>query len=91
MLDQLSRKQVDHVTSTKMIKEIMSRVLSASKLQDLNVQEGVLEAISEEGLFEASRLSSPMLPQYHPKVTFLIKMIEKYVFMQHFYSNSSKC
>ncbi|KAI1722626.1 dmX-like protein 1 [Ditylenchus destructor] len=73
MLDQLSRKQVDHVTSTKMIKEIMNRVLSASKLQDLNVQEGVLEAISEEGLFEASRLSSPMLPQYHPKQ--LIEML----------------
>lgn len=30
--------------------------------------EHVLEAISEEGLFEAARLASPILPQYHPKL-----------------------
>lgn len=29
--------------------------------------EHVLEAISDEGLFEAARLASPILPQYHPK------------------------
>ncbi len=27
----------------------------------------VLEAVSDEGMFEAARLASPMLPQYHPK------------------------
>lgn len=27
----------------------------------------VLDALSGEGLFEAARLSSPILPQYHPK------------------------
>uniref|UniRef100_A0A915EBL8 RAVE complex protein Rav1 C-terminal domain-containing protein n=1 Tax=Ditylenchus dipsaci TaxID=166011 RepID=A0A915EBL8_9BILA len=73
MLDQLSRKQVDQVSSTKMIREIMNKVLSAAKIQDLNVQENVLEAVSEEGLFEASRLANPILPQYHPKQ--LIEML----------------
>lgn len=29
--------------------------------------EGCFEAINEEGLFDASRLANPMLPQYHPK------------------------
>lgn len=30
--------------------------------------ERILEAIREEGLFEAARLANPILPQYHPKL-----------------------
>uniref|UniRef100_A0A914RCU4 Uncharacterized protein n=1 Tax=Parascaris equorum TaxID=6256 RepID=A0A914RCU4_PAREQ len=37
-------------------------------LQDLlSKDEHVLQAVSDEGLFEAARLASPILPQYHPK------------------------
>ncbi|VDM39617.1 unnamed protein product [Toxocara canis] len=53
----------------KLLKEIMHRVMSAPRdLQDLlSKDEHVLQAVSDEGLFEAARLASPILPQYHPK------------------------
>lgn len=45
------------------------RVMTAPRdLQDLlSKDEHVLQAVSDEGLFEAARLASPILPQYHPK------------------------
>lgn len=73
MLDQLNRKPIDQVSSSRMIKEIMNRVISASRINQEMKDEGVLEAVSEEGLFEAARLANPMLPQYHPKQ--LIEML----------------
>lgn len=38
-----------------------------------NIDGGVLEVVVEEGIFEAARLASPILPQYHPQL--LIKML----------------
>lgn len=70
MLDQLNKKmqKADPASSTKLMKEIMSRVMSLSRVQELAKTEadehGILEAVSHEGLFEAARLSNPMLPQY---------------------------
>lgn len=73
MLDQLNRKAVDQATSSRVIKEIMSHVTSTSQIHQKLKDEGVLDAVSEEGLFEAARLANPMLPQYHPKQ--LIEML----------------
>lgn len=70
MLDQLNRKSGD--PHNKLLRNIINKVMSFSKIQDLK-EEGVLEAISEEGLFEAARLANPILPQYHPKQ--LIEML----------------
>ncbi|KAK0411859.1 hypothetical protein QR680_005883 [Steinernema hermaphroditum] len=73
MLDQLSKRpKFDHSSGTKMIKEIMNRVMSTRDLQEM-VFDDVVEAVSDEGLFEAARLASPILPQYHPKQ--LIEML----------------
>lgn len=72
MLEQLNRKPGDHLPHNKLLRDIMNKVLSFSKIQDLK-DDGVLEAISEEGLFEAARLANPILPQYHPKQ--LIEML----------------
>ncbi|VDK43174.1 unnamed protein product [Anisakis simplex] len=75
MLDQLSKKTKADTGSAnkqqKLLKEIMHRVISSPRdLQDLlltSKDEHVLSAVSDEGLFEAARLTSPILPQYHPK------------------------
>ncbi|TKR87267.1 hypothetical protein L596_011689 [Steinernema carpocapsae] len=74
MLDQLSKRpKFDHSSGTKMIKEIMNRVMSTKDLQEMVNYDDVVEAVSDEGLFEAARLASPILPQYHPKQ--LIEML----------------
>uniref|UniRef100_A0A914ZRW3 RAVE complex protein Rav1 C-terminal domain-containing protein n=1 Tax=Parascaris univalens TaxID=6257 RepID=A0A914ZRW3_PARUN len=72
MLDQLSKKsKMDSAVTNKqkLLKEIMHKVMTAPRdLQDLlSKDEHVLQAVSDEGLFEAARLASPILPQYHPK------------------------
>ncbi|MFH4976062.1 hypothetical protein AB6A40_002771 [Gnathostoma spinigerum] len=72
MLDQLGKKQKMDSTNAnrqKLLKEMMHRVFSTPRdLQDaVTKDEHVLEAVSDEGLFEAARLASPSLPQYHPK------------------------
>uniref|UniRef100_A0A9J2PHZ4 RAVE complex protein Rav1 C-terminal domain-containing protein n=1 Tax=Ascaris lumbricoides TaxID=6252 RepID=A0A9J2PHZ4_ASCLU len=72
MLDQLSKKsKMDSSVANKqkLLKEIMHKVMTAPRdLQDLlSKDEHVLQAVSDEGLFEAARLASPILPQYHPK------------------------
>jgi hypothetical protein len=40
-------------------------------------EDGILKAVVEEGIFEASRLASPILPQYHPqgKIPFKINLL----------------
>lgn len=75
VLEQLS-KRTKHDTSSnnKMMKEIMNKVFSSININELNSKDdSMLKALSEEGLFEASRLANPMLPQYHPKQ--LIEML----------------
>uniref|UniRef100_A0A158R4B7 WD_REPEATS_REGION domain-containing protein n=1 Tax=Syphacia muris TaxID=451379 RepID=A0A158R4B7_9BILA len=70
MLDQLSKKTRCEIGATnKMLKEMIQRAISVPRgLQDLaSRDEHVLEAVSDEGLFEAARLANPILPQYHPK------------------------
>ncbi|EJW88048.1 hypothetical protein WUBG_01037 [Wuchereria bancrofti] len=72
-LDQLSKKcKQDPVSlnKQKLYKDLLQRMYSAPyDLQTLFLKDvHVLEAISEEGLFEAARLASPILPQYHPKL-----------------------
>uniref|UniRef100_A0A0R3RIQ7 Rav1p_C domain-containing protein n=1 Tax=Elaeophora elaphi TaxID=1147741 RepID=A0A0R3RIQ7_9BILA len=72
-LDQLSRKSKQEpipLNKQKLYKDLLQRICSAPyDLQTLLLKdEHVLEAISEEGLFEAARLASPILPQYHPKL-----------------------
>lgn len=53
---------------------MLFRVFSNKNLADSdNKDQNFLEAVSEEGLFEASRLANPILPQYHPKL--LIEML----------------
>ncbi|KAL3982356.1 RAVE protein 1 C terminal family protein [Acanthocheilonema viteae] len=72
-LDQLSKKFKQEpvpLNKQKLYKDLLQRMYSAPyDLQTLLLKdEHVLEAISEEGLFEAARLASPILPQYHPKL-----------------------
>ncbi|VDN05634.1 unnamed protein product [Thelazia callipaeda] len=72
-LDQLSKKSKQEtlpLNKQKMYKNLLHRVYTAPyDLQTLLLKdEHVLEAISDEGLFEAARLASPILPQYHPKL-----------------------
>uniref|UniRef100_A0A914YLS6 RAVE complex protein Rav1 C-terminal domain-containing protein n=1 Tax=Panagrolaimus superbus TaxID=310955 RepID=A0A914YLS6_9BILA len=75
VLEQLSkRSKHDTSSNNKMMKEIMNKVFSSINLNELNSKDDtMLKALSEEGLFEASRLANPMLPQYHPKQ--LIEML----------------
>uniref|UniRef100_A0A7E4VLC2 WD_REPEATS_REGION domain-containing protein n=1 Tax=Panagrellus redivivus TaxID=6233 RepID=A0A7E4VLC2_PANRE len=76
MLEQLNKRaKLDTASGNKMMKDIMTKVLSAAiPISEMNTKdEVVLKALSEEGLFEASRLANPMLPQYHPKQ--LIEML----------------
>lgn len=73
MLDQLNRRPNDQMPCSRMIKEIINRVISSSRINQDMKDDCVLEAVSEEGLFEAARLANPMLPQYHPKQ--LIEML----------------
>lgn len=47
--------------------------MSTKNLADFEKDQSVIEAVSEEGLFEATRLANPILPQYHPKQ--LIEML----------------
>ncbi|EJD75711.1 hypothetical protein LOAG_17206 [Loa loa] len=72
-LDQLSKKfKQDPVSlnKQKLYRDLLQRIYSVPyDLQTLLFKdEHVLEAVSEEGLFEAARLASPILPQYHPKL-----------------------
>ncbi|VDO29703.1 unnamed protein product [Onchocerca flexuosa] len=72
-LDQLSKKSKQEpiaLNKQKLYKDLLQRIYSVPHdLQTLLLKdEHVLEAISEEGLFEAARLASPILPQYHPKL-----------------------
>ncbi|VDN42604.1 unnamed protein product [Gongylonema pulchrum] len=72
-LDQLSKKPKQEpipLNKQKLYKDLLHRVYSAPyDLQTLlSKDDHVLEAISNEGLFEAARLASPILPQYHPKL-----------------------
>uniref|UniRef100_A0AC35TZX5 WD_REPEATS_REGION domain-containing protein n=1 Tax=Rhabditophanes sp. KR3021 TaxID=114890 RepID=A0AC35TZX5_9BILA len=88
MLDQLHKKNKKDINGAKMMKEIMSKVFSTQNNLDRvkesafvaygqtmtnTQQQEVLEALSDDGLFEAARLANPMLPQYHPKQ--LIEML----------------
>ncbi|CAG9539942.1 unnamed protein product [Cercopithifilaria johnstoni] len=71
-LDQLSKKPKQEsapLNKQKLYKDLLQRMYSAPyDLQTLLLKDQhVLEAISE-GLFEAARLASPILPQYHPKL-----------------------
>lgn len=63
MLDQLNKKKELPVSKSRMRMDL-TKTLPSNKDQ---TPHAVLEAISGEGLFEAARLSSPILPQYHPK------------------------
>ncbi|KAK6110658.1 RAVE protein 1 C terminal family protein [Brugia pahangi] len=72
-LDQLLKKSKQDSVSLnkqKLYKDLLQRMYSVPyDLQTLLLKDvHVLEAISEEGLFEAARLASPILPQYHPKL-----------------------
>ncbi|VDK86479.1 unnamed protein product [Onchocerca ochengi] len=72
-LDQLSKKSKQEpvaLNKQKLYRDLLQRIYSVPHdLQTLLLKdEHVLEAISEEGLFEAARLASPILPQYHPKL-----------------------
>jgi hypothetical protein len=79
MMDILSKRGgMDRQASSKIVCELISKAIisststrfSPSALAD---QQGVLEAIDDEGLFEAARLANPQLPQCHPKL--LIEML----------------
>ncbi|KAE9556016.1 hypothetical protein FO519_000762 [Halicephalobus sp. NKZ332] len=73
VLEQLQKKVKYDSSSNKMMKEIISKVFSSMHINEMNQlnqtqkDEVLLNALSDEGLFEASRLANPMLPQYHPK------------------------
>ena len=75
VLEQLAKSGKHGVsTNNKMMKEVMNKVFSSINLNELSSKDDtLLKALSEEGLFEASRLANPMLPQYHPKQ--LIEML----------------
>ncbi|PAV73995.1 hypothetical protein WR25_00482 [Diploscapter pachys] len=62
MLDQLSKKKDMPTTKSRLLLDAM-----AQQHANTNEQRIVLETLSSDGLFEASRLASPILPQYHPK------------------------
>lgn len=72
MLDFLTKRSMDRQTSSKIVYELISRAFPSTKVQMISEQ-GVLEAINDEELFEAARLANPQLPQYHPKQ--LIEML----------------
>ncbi|CAD6187487.1 unnamed protein product [Caenorhabditis auriculariae] len=67
MLDQLHKKKEALATSRSRV--ILDLVTTMNKNHQIKEQESdaILHALSSEGLFEAARLSSPILPQYHPK------------------------
>ena len=73
VLEQLQKKVKYDSSNNKMMKEIITKVFSNMHINDMNQlnqnqkDEVLLSALSDEGLFEASRLANPMLPQYHPK------------------------
>uniref|UniRef100_A0A915PHM0 RAVE complex protein Rav1 C-terminal domain-containing protein n=1 Tax=Setaria digitata TaxID=48799 RepID=A0A915PHM0_9BILA len=72
-LDHLSKKSKQEpvpLNKQKLYRDLLQRMHSAPHdLQTLFLKdEHVLEAISDEGLFEAARLANPILPQYHPKL-----------------------
>lgn len=69
----MSKRGMDRQTSSRIVSELLSQALSAARLQSVGDEQGVLEAINNEGLFEAATLANPQLPQYHPKL--LIEML----------------
>lgn len=62
MLDQLSKRKELATSKSRLRIDVLNK--TNAKESD---RESVLNPFSNEGLFEAARLSSPILPQYHPK------------------------
>ncbi|ETN78849.1 hypothetical protein NECAME_10074, partial [Necator americanus] len=63
MLDQLQRKKDMPSSKSRLFLDLMNKTYSNKESNSSMV----LDALSGEGLFEAARLASPILPQYHPK------------------------
>lgn len=58
----------DHGVCLKWDVSSLKRLFRTATNKETNSQpSSILDAISAEGLFEAARLASPILPQYHPK------------------------
>ncbi|KIH48479.1 hypothetical protein ANCDUO_21451, partial [Ancylostoma duodenale] len=62
-LDQLQRKKDMPTSKSRLFLDLMNKTFSNKEANSSMV----LDALSGEGLFEAARLTSPILPQYHPK------------------------
>ncbi|EPB75130.1 hypothetical protein ANCCEY_05799 [Ancylostoma ceylanicum] len=62
-LDQLQRKKDMPTSKSRLFLDLMNKTFSTKEANSSMV----LDALSGEGLFEAARLTSPILPQYHPK------------------------
>lgn len=65
MLDQLQKKKETPTNKSRFFIELMNK--TATNKETNSQPSSILDAISAEGLFEAARLASPILPQYHPK------------------------
>ncbi|WKY17140.1 hypothetical protein Q1695_001621 [Nippostrongylus brasiliensis] len=63
MLDQLQRRKDLPPNRTRLFTDLVNKTTTNKEARSSSV----LDVISAEGLFEAARLSSPILPQYHPK------------------------
>lgn len=77
MLDQVIKLSVGK-TSQDLKPDFKSETKNTDQVEHyldaaITSEEGILKAVVEEGIFEAARLSNPILPQYHPQQ--LIKML----------------
>ncbi|KAK5967217.1 hypothetical protein GCK32_000230 [Trichostrongylus colubriformis] len=63
MLDQLHGKKELPTSKSRFLMDLKNKTFSNKD----GGSSAVLDLISAEGLFEAARLASPILPQYHPK------------------------